>query len=78
MRHFSQQIIEAIEQFLGQSLADCTLDLADPPNSQLGDLALACFPISKLLKTSPVEVSKNLAEKEWNLDWVEKVTATGP
>ena len=78
MRHFSQQIIQSIEQFLGQSLSDVSLDLADPPNPQLGDLALACFPISKLLKTSPVEVSRKLAEADWGLDWIEEVTATGP
>ncbi|MGB1662144.1 MAG: arginine--tRNA ligase [Planctomycetota bacterium] len=78
MRHFSQQIIKSIEQFLGQSLSDCSLDLADPPNPQLGDLALACFPISKLLKTSPVEVSRKLADENWNLDWIDEVTATGP
>ena len=78
MRHFSQQIIKSIEQFLGQSLSDCSLDLADPPNPQLGDLALACFPISKLLKTSPVEVSSRLAAENWDLDWIDEVTATGP
>ena len=68
MRHFSQQIIQSIEQFLGQSLSDVSLDLADPPNPQLGDLALACFPISKLLKTSPVEVSRKLADADWDLE----------
>ena len=78
MRHFSQQIIQSIEQFLGQSLSDVSLDLADPPNPQLGDLALACFPISKLLKTSPVEVSRKLADADWDLDWIDEVTATGP
>lgn len=78
MRHFSQQIIKTIEQFLGESLSDCSLDLADPPNSQLGDLALACFPISKLLKTSPVEISRKLAAEDWDLDWIDEVTATGP
>ena len=78
MRHFSQQIIQSIEQFLGQSLSDVSLDLADPPNPQLGDLALACFPISKLLKTSPMEVSGKLADEDWDLDWIEEVTATGP
>lgn len=78
MRHFSQQIIKSIEQFLGQSLSDCSLDLADPPNPQLGDLALACFPISKLLKSSPVEVSSRLAAENWDLDWIDEVTATGP
>lgn len=78
MRHFSQQIIKTIEQFLGESLSDCSLDLADPPNPQLGDLALACFPISKLLKTSPVEISRKLADENWDLDWIDEVTATGP
>jgi len=78
MRHFSQQIIKTIEQFLGESLSDCSLDLADPPNPQLGDLALACFPISKLLKTSPVEISRKLADEDWDLDWIDEVTATGP
>ena len=78
MRHFSQQIIKSIEQFLGQSLSDCSLDLADPPNPQLGDLALACFPISKLLKSSPVEVCSRLAAENWDLDWIDEVTATGP
>lgn len=78
MRHFSQQIIKTIEQFLGESLSDCSLDLADPPNPQLGDLALACFPISKLLKTSPVEISRKLAAEDWDLDWIDEVTATGP
>ena len=78
MRHFSQQITEAVRRFLNEDLTDCSLDLADPPNPALGDLALACFPISKALKTSPVDISRTLAEKDWDLDWIDEVTATGP
>ncbi|MAJ28080.1 arginine--tRNA ligase [bacterium TMED181] len=78
MRHFTQQIITRIGQFLDQDLSGSALDLADPPDSSLGDLALACFPISKMLKKSPVEVANDLASRDWDLDWLDGVTATGP
>ena len=78
MRHFSQQIHQRICQILDLDIPGLALDLVDPPDSKLGDLALACFPLAKELNQSPVDIAKNLAQQDWQLDWVESVVATGP
>ena len=38
------------------------LEIGFPPNTDLGHFAVACFPLAKQFRTSPVEIAKKLAE----------------
>ncbi|NCF98656.1 MAG: arginine--tRNA ligase [Planctomycetia bacterium] len=78
MRHFSRQLASKIASFLDLDPDGLELDLVDPPDAKLGDLAMGCFPLAKLLRSSPVKVSQDLASRDWDIDWLEEVVATGP
>ena len=78
MRHFSRQLASKIASFLDLDPEGLELDLVDPPDAKLGDLAMGCFPLAKLLRSSPVKVSQDLASRDWDIDWLEEVVATGP
>ena len=51
--------------------------LQAPPNPEMGDYALPCFPLAKQLKKSPVEIAKTLQPK-FKAKFLEKVEANGP
>ena len=52
------------EKFPGAALADGEIYtmLAYPPDPSMGDLALPCFRLAKVLRRSPVDIAKTLAE----------------
>ncbi|NCG55361.1 MAG: hypothetical protein GWP35_00495, partial [Proteobacteria bacterium] len=50
MRHFSRQLASKIASFLDLDPDGLELDLVDPPDAKLGDLAMGCFPLAKLLR----------------------------
>ncbi|MBR4951203.1 MAG: arginine--tRNA ligase [Clostridia bacterium] len=49
-----------------------------PADSNLGDLALPCFKLSKLLRSNPAAISADLAAALGDLEGVEKIAPTGP
>jgi len=55
---FKQLITKKLKQKLN---VDITLTI--PPNSEMGDFAFPCFSLSKELKKSPIEISKQLSEE---------------
>lgn len=48
-----------------------------PPDNQMGDYALPCFKLSKILKTSPMKIASELKEKFVADDVIEEVSAVG-
>ena len=54
---FEKELLNIIEKQLG--LKDIKLEI--PPSMEMGDYALPCFPLTKQLKKSPVEIAKELA-----------------
>ena len=46
-----------------------------PPNSDMGDIALPCFKLSKSLRKPPVAIAQELADKFPKSEFVEKVEA---
>ncbi len=54
------------------------LEIGFPPNTDLGHFAVACFPLAKQFRSSPVDIAKKLAENILPDDVLQKVTATGP
>ncbi len=54
--------IDAVNPDTGLSAADISLMLEYPPDRTLGDLALPCFKLSKLLRRSPVQIAQAMSE----------------
>lgn len=66
----------AAETAFGQTGEGLELDF--PPKVDLGHFAVGCFPLAKLYRTSPVEISRRIAENMAPDDLVEAVEAAGP
>lgn len=55
--------ILAIKSDIALTTEDVKAMLAYPPDPQMGDLALPCFKLSKVLRNSPVNIAVDLAQK---------------
>ncbi len=74
-----------IKTLLAQSLASiCNMDALEiqemfetPPNREMGDIALPCFKLARVLRKAPPAIAKELAEKVTLPDAVSKVNAEG-
>ncbi len=64
MLTMKKMIAEAIVERLGAALSveDVERMLEYPPDAKMGDLALPCFKLSKILRNAPVRIATQLAE----------------
>jgi len=84
--HLSQVILKALTKGTGQlpaplaeiKLQDIYQALVEPPNLEMGDLAFGCFVLSKLLKTGPALLAKDLASQIQNDEVISQTVALGP
>lgn len=53
-------------------------DIGRPPQPQMGDFAFACFAAAKKLRSSPVQIAKDIAAKAAANGFVASVEAAGP
>src|SRR5690606_33809076 len=53
-------------------------NLTTPPDRKMGDLAFAAFPLAKMLKSSPVQIAKDLEQAIEPEGLIQKAVATGP
>lgn len=60
------------------SVEDAKSFLETPSDSKLGDIALPCFRLSKLLRSNPAAISAELAESFNGIDGISKIAPTGP
>ena len=58
-----KQILDLIAQAIGQDLDLAKLEITVPPDSQMGDLAVPCFYLSKLTRQAPNKIAEELAAK---------------
>jgi arginyl-tRNA synthetase len=56
------QILDLIAQSIGQDFDVTKLEIAVPPDSDMGDLAVPCFYLSKLTRKAPNKIAEELAE----------------
>jgi len=54
------------------------LEIGFPPSPDLGHFAVACFPLAKQFRQSPVAIAEKLADNMAADDVLQKVVATGP
>ena len=82
MSNIKNTICEKVSEYVaskGASLAVCdALSLLETPaDSKMGDLALPCFKLSKLLRTRPDGIAASLAGALGEIEGVEKIEAVG-
>jgi len=76
MLDFKKVIADKLEKLIEPMDSNQIYDILElPPNPEMGDLALPCFKLSKIMKRSPVQIAQELAEKMQGAESVEKVEA---
>ncbi len=74
--HVLDRIADACQKAFGQKIEE--LEIGFPPDLQLGNFAVGCFPLSKKLRKSPAEIAKTLASAISADKLIESATAAGP
>jgi len=70
---FKKEILKLLKKETG---ADLNLEI--PPNPELGDYALPCFPLAKIYKKNPAEIAEELARKIQLNNIINKIEVKGP
>ncbi len=73
-----QQILRELKTAVSAGFSPALEDLAIPPHPKMGDLAFACFDLSKNLKKNPVEIAVEIAAKIGPKEFIADVRAMGP
>ena len=68
------EIMKGINAECGLESADICAMLEYPPDEKMGDLALPCFKLSKVLRMAPVKIAASIAEG-FSVDCVERAEA---
>jgi len=76
MMDIKTKLCHEIEKVLNLSIVP--KDFTNPPNSNLGDLALPCFNFAKELKSGPVEVAQLIATGMAKSKLISSCVAAGP
>jgi len=71
-------LIKIIKNNLPDLPADFNLEIEIPPQPEMGDLAVSCFSITKLVKKSPVKIAADLANKIVPDEIIEQAKNNGP
>ncbi len=76
-------ICKTVSEYVSEKGATLSIEeiaayLEIPSDSKLGDLALPCFRLSKLLRGNPAMIASDLAARFESVDGLEKAAPTGP
>ena len=82
MSNIKNKICEKVVEYVTSKGAELALDTAEnlfetPADSKLGDLALPCFKLSKILRNRPDGIASDLANAFDGFDGIEKAEAVG-
>ncbi|RMH72218.1 MAG: arginine--tRNA ligase [Gemmatimonadetes bacterium] len=75
--HLKTHIRQWIQDVFSTEFTD-EIKLDRPPNPKLGDFAVGCFPLAKVLRQSPVNIAQKLAAHATKTNLIEHIQATGP
>lgn len=73
-----QQILQDLKRTIGSGFVPDVSDLTVPPDAKMGDVAFACFSLSKKMKKNPAELAQEIAAKIGPKGYVASVRALGP
>lgn len=68
---------KAIEKTFSQK-SEAELCLTFPPNIELGDFTVECFPLSKQMRQSPAQIAQSIVAKISTDDLIQEVKPVGP
>ena len=74
---YKKLVAERIKEHLDLELENIEKLIEVPPKAEMGDFALPCFQLSKVMRKSPNMISQELSEKI-NKDSFERVESLGP
>ncbi|MFS8501622.1 MAG: arginine--tRNA ligase [Caldicoprobacter sp.] len=67
-------IAQAIHKQLPELSHEQIYDMLEyPPNPEMGDIALPCFKLSKILRKPPVHIAQELASNITNMEFIDRV-----
>lgn len=80
MKYPLDEFREEVERIIVETLKERGIEIREikletPPSPEIGDLAFACFPLSKLLKKSPMEISRDLKDSISPSGWIREIRA---
>jgi len=75
MIDFKHEVIKLVKEKLPHLIES---SISVPPNPNMGDFALPCFPYAKEMGKSPVEIAKHLAAEIKPNKFVKEIKAEGP
>ena len=73
-----QQIIDQLQPLMPEGVTVAPIDLEQPPQRELGDLAFPCFSLAKSLQKAPPAIAAELAEKFAATELVAEAAPAGP
>ena len=76
--HIKDQILDLVIQVVGVDVDRTQLELDVPPSSELGDLALPCFYLAKLLRRSPNQIAQLLKDGIHPAGIISAINVAGP
>ncbi|MBQ4316899.1 MAG: arginine--tRNA ligase, partial [Clostridia bacterium] len=82
MSNIKNKICEKVVEYVTAKGAELAVDTAEslfetPADSKLGDLALPCFKLSKILRNRPDGIASDLADAFDGFEGIEKAEAVG-
>ncbi len=75
---FRADVEAAIDAALSQLGVDERPALETPPDRQMGDLGMPCFPLAKALRKAPPMIAQDVAAAMAASGWIKEVRAVGP
>jgi len=76
MLNFKKAVADVLDNIIEPLDSQQIFDILElPPNPEMGDLALPCFKLSKIMRRSPVQIAQELAEKLQVSEYIDKVEA---
>lgn len=73
-----KELLEAVKTAAGVNIDFEQLEISAPPDPELGDLAVPCFYLTKLLRISPNQVALELKDKIRKPSFVKSIQNVGP
>lgn len=73
-----KQIIDLIDQSIKEEFDLSKIEITVPPNSEMGDLAVPCFYLSKVTRQAPNKIAEELAYKIRPGGIISEVKSLGP
>lgn len=76
MLNFKGKIAELLNEIIEPLDTKQIYDILEsPPNPDMGDIALPCFKLSKIMRKSPVQIAQDLLEKLPKSEYIERTEA---